>query len=63
MGDGLNAAAGQIQIGNRRGPQDSKRVEPLGRDIDVTVGIERRRPYKEQGCASMNFLTDSSIVE
>jgi len=55
MRDGLDSAAGQIQIGNNCGAQDAKGVEPFGGDIDVTRGIERRRRDKKEGLSIDKF--------
>ena len=48
MGDRLNPATGQVQIGDGRRAKDSQSIEPLRRNVDMTLGIERRRPYEEK---------------
>ena len=45
--DGLNTAAGEVEIGNGVGRQDADGIEPLRRKIDEAVRIERCGGDKE----------------
>ena len=42
MGDGLRPAADEVEIGDRRGAEDSERVEPLRRQVHVPGRANRR---------------------
>ena len=48
VGDGLDAAAGQVEVGDRRRPEDAERVVALGRQVDVAVGAGWGRGHEEQ---------------
>jgi hypothetical protein len=52
VGDGLNAAAGVVDVTDYARPEDAETVESLGREIDVASGTQRGQPAKRPTMAS-----------
>jgi len=55
VSDRFNAAPDQIEICDGCGTEDSKGIEALGREIEVSSRIERSRRYKEDVLSQNEF--------